>query len=159
MPNRYGIPLPPVPPACKARFQHAHFRGLRRHPWVRTLTAHPGPIPNTAFKSQYPALDKLYCLRFSTADLTFTEWDWSTAGPGSKSVSSILKMAVPVRYMLFPPTMPEREEMLYGDEKGVRMIKREWKKSGEDPGDWGLWALVVISVLLKLISRISIQQR
>ena len=71
-------------------------------------------------------------------------------GPVLKLVSSILKMAVPVRYMLFPPTMPERHKMLYEDEKGVRRIKKEWKDSGEDPGDWGLWALVCAVELVTL---------
>lgn len=45
---------------------------------------------------------------------------------------------VPIAYMLFPPTMPDREELLERDEKtGVARPKTYWK--GQRWRKWGFW--------------------
>ena len=67
---------------------------------------------------------------------------WLLPGPLLKLVSVVLKMLVPVKYMLFPPAMPARERMLAADERGVKRVKKEWKESGEKSGEWGIWVLV-----------------
>ena len=61
-----------------------------------------------------------------------------------------MKMAVPVRYMLFPPTMPERDGMLGFDEKGVKRVKKECKGEGQGGQEWGLWAIVTSVELVAL---------
>jgi hypothetical protein len=38
----------------------------------------------------------------------------------AKLVDSIGKVSIPVSYMLFPPTVPERKDLLSVDENGVR---------------------------------------
>ncbi|KAL8784923.1 MAG: hypothetical protein Q9213_003665 [Squamulea squamosa] len=45
------------------------------------------------------------------------------AGPLVKLTQCIFKALVPVRYMLFPPTIPERDELVEEDEHGVRRPK------------------------------------
>ncbi|KAL8889958.1 MAG: hypothetical protein Q9215_002827 [Flavoplaca cf. flavocitrina] len=67
---------------------------------------------------------------------------WLLPGPLLKLVGVVLKMLVPVRYMLFPPAMPARDHMLAADERGVKRVKKEWKESGEKKGEWGIWVLV-----------------
>lgn len=59
-----------------------------------------------------------------------------------KLVSAVLKMMVPIKYMLFPPAMPARDSMLAVDEQGVKRVKKMWKESGERKGEWGVWGLV-----------------
>lgn len=56
-----------------------------------------------------------------------------------KLLDAILKAAVPLWYMLYPPTVPEREELMETDEKGLRRPKnrRGLNFRGEDRG-W-LW--------------------
>ena len=67
---------------------------------------------------------------------------WLLPGPMLKLVSAVLKMLVPVKYMLFPPAMPARASMLAVDEKGVKRVKRMWKESGEKKEEWGIWSLI-----------------
>ncbi|KAL8878655.1 MAG: hypothetical protein Q9192_008398, partial [Flavoplaca navasiana] len=67
---------------------------------------------------------------------------WVLPGPLLKLVGVVLKMLVPVGYMLFPPAMPAREHMLAADERGVKRVKKEWKEGGEKKGEWGIWVLV-----------------
>lgn len=67
---------------------------------------------------------------------------WLFPGPVLKLVGAVLKMLVPVRYMLFPPTMPPRESMLAADELGVQRVKEMWKENGEKRGEWAVWGLV-----------------
>ena len=53
-----------------------------------------------------------------------------------KLLDAILKAAVPLWYMLCPPTVPEREELMETDEKGLRRpkIRRALNSQGEDRG-------------------------
>ena len=61
-------------------------------------------------------------------------------GPWVKLVSCLLKTTVPVRYLLWPPEMPEREKLMVEDERGVNVPKWQWKDGGS--GEWVEWALV-----------------
>lgn len=48
-------------------------------------------------------------------------------GAALRLVEIVLAASVPVRYMLFPPTVPERRELLEKDEMGVfRSRKSGW---------------------------------
>lgn len=67
---------------------------------------------------------------------------WLLPGPMLKLVGVVLKMLVPVKYVLFPPDMPARASMLAVDEKGVKRVKRIWKESGEKKEEWGVWSLI-----------------
>lgn len=67
---------------------------------------------------------------------------WLLPGPPFKLVGAVLKMMVPVKYMLFPPDVPARASMLAVDEKGVKRVKRMWKESGEKKEEWGIWSLI-----------------
>ncbi|KAF7510767.1 hypothetical protein GJ744_005867 [Endocarpon pusillum] len=60
-----------------------------------------------------------------------------------KLLDAILKAAVPLWYMLYPPTVPERGELMETDEKGLRRPKnrRTLNFRGEDRG-W-LWTDVL----------------
>ncbi|KAL8993171.1 MAG: hypothetical protein Q9169_006543 [Polycauliona sp. 2 TL-2023] len=69
---------------------------------------------------------------------------WLLPGPLLKLVGSILKMTVPVKYMLFPPSMPPRESILAADNMDVRRVKNSWKNSGENQREWGVWAFVAV---------------
>ncbi|KAL9125939.1 MAG: hypothetical protein Q9217_004934 [Psora testacea] len=68
--------------------------------------------------------------------------------PGAivKLASSILKTTLPVRYTLWPPTLPERRRLVEEDEKGVRRPKKEWKEG--QAGEWLGWALVTMCELV-----------
>ena len=61
-------------------------------------------------------------------------------GPWVKLVSCLLKTMVPVRYLLCPPEMPEREKLMEQDKRGVNVPRRQWKDGGG--GEWVEWALV-----------------
>ncbi|KAI4222731.1 MAG: hypothetical protein L6R36_005935 [Xanthoria steineri] len=67
---------------------------------------------------------------------------WLLPGPPLKLMGAVLKMMVPVKYMLFPPDMPDRASMLAADEKGVKRVKRMWKESGEKKEESGIWSLI-----------------
>ena len=74
--------------------------------------------------------------------------------PGAwvKLMSCVLKTTVPVRYMLWPPTVPERAKLMEEDERGVRVPRREWKEGGR--GEWRAWAVVAaleLGVLLWVV--------
>lgn len=68
---------------------------------------------------------------------------WLFPGPVLKLVDAILKLAVPIRYMLFPPTMPPRDSMLFVDEQGIRRVKQMWKDQAENKEEWAGWGYVV----------------
>ncbi|KAL9103484.1 MAG: hypothetical protein Q9163_001480 [Psora crenata] len=61
--------------------------------------------------------------------------------PGAmvKLASSILKVTVPLRYMLWPPTVPQRDKLLEEDGRGVRRPKTERKTGG-----WLAWVLIAV---------------
>lgn len=48
-------------------------------------------------------------------------------GPLIKLLECIMAALIPIRYMIFPPTMPHREDMLETDADGVRRPKRREK--------------------------------
>lgn len=63
--------------------------------------------------------------------------------PGAiiKLLDCIFKMSVPLRYMLSPPTVPDREELIEVDAKGLRRPKRKGGIQKLDGGlaDWFSW--------------------
>lgn len=75
-------------------------------------------------------------------------------GATAKLISLAAKVSTPVRYMIWPPEIPEWEELVVEDEDGVKRPKTE-RKAGKDGlvSLVGLWWLFVwgceIGVLLK----------
>ena len=67
---------------------------------------------------------------------------WLFPGPILKVFSSLMKVAVPIRYMMFPPTMPPRDSMLFVDEQGQRRVREVCKQGGERRTEWQLWAFM-----------------
>lgn len=57
-------------------------------------------------------------------------------GPMIKLVGCIWKVLVPVRYMIWPPTVPERSELVEEDETGLNRPRKDWEK---DPVGNGFW--------------------
>lgn len=55
-----------------------------------------------------------------------------------KLLEAACKTAVPLLYMLLPPTAPDRDDLLYVDEQGVRRPKKD-RKSHEGGGWWFTW--------------------
>lgn len=50
-------------------------------------------------------------------------------GAALRLLDSILATLVPLQYMIWPPSLPERRELLMKDENGVyRSQKKEWRK-------------------------------
>lgn len=47
-------------------------------------------------------------------------------GVAIKLVDCILKMAVPLRYMIWPPTVPDWENLVAEDEDGVKRPRKDW---------------------------------
>lgn len=47
-----------------------------------------------------------------------------------KLLETVWKVSVPIRYMAFPPTVPEREHFIYVDEWGVRRPKAFSRTNG-----------------------------
>ena len=58
--------------------------------------------------------------------------------PGAmiKLLASIWKVLVPVRYMIWPPTVPNWDELVEDDEMGVKRPRKDWEK---DVGGNGIW--------------------
>lgn len=52
-----------------------------------------------------------------------------------KLLEAACKTCVPLLYMLFPPTVPDRDDLLYVDKQGVRRPK----KNRESGGWWLTW--------------------
>lgn len=55
-----------------------------------------------------------------------------------KLLEAAIKTCVPLQYMLFPPTAPDRDDLLYVDKEGVRRPKKN-RKSRERKGWWLTW--------------------
>ena len=53
------------------------------------------------------------------------------------AVACIAKMTVPLRYMLWPPTVPEWNELVEEDESGVKRCRKDWDCEG--PGNGVGW--------------------
>ena len=58
--------------------------------------------------------------------------------PGAmvKLLGCVWKVLVPVRYMIWPPTVPERADLVREDDKGVKRPKKGWDKNVVDNGIW-----------------------
>ncbi|KAL9071760.1 MAG: hypothetical protein Q9161_004024 [Pseudevernia consocians] len=59
--------------------------------------------------------------------------------PGAvvKLVGCVWKMAVPLRYMVWPPTVPEWKDLVADDGQGVKRPRKEW--DGRGAGNAGFW--------------------
>ena len=55
-----------------------------------------------------------------------------------KLLEAACRTCVPLLYMLFPPTAPDRDDLLYVDKQGVRRPKKD-NKSYEGEGWWLTW--------------------
>lgn len=47
-------------------------------------------------------------------------------GAAVKLLDCVWKMAVPLRYMIWPPTVPEWKDLVADDGQGVKRPKKEW---------------------------------
>jgi hypothetical protein len=58
--------------------------------------------------------------------------------PGAmvKLLGCIWKVLVPVRYMIWPPTVPERAELVDEDDMGVKRPMKGWEKNVVGNGIW-----------------------
>lgn len=58
--------------------------------------------------------------------------------PGAmlKLLSCTWKVLVPVRYMIWPPTVPDRNELVEEDEMGVKRPRKGWEKGSSGNGIW-----------------------
>lgn len=66
-------------------------------------------------------------------------------GAGVKLVELVWSAAAPVRYMLFPPTVSPREELLKKEDRGLNVpISPSWRKrSGRLPMSVAIEALII----------------
>jgi hypothetical protein len=69
-------------------------------------------------------------------------------GVTMKLVECSWKVAVPIVYMLFPPTVAERDEFMEKDKFGV---KRPKKRQVKRDGDWWSWKDVCEVIALGLM--------
>jgi hypothetical protein len=60
-------------------------------------------------------------------------------GTTMKLVECAWRAAVPVLYMLWPPTVPERDELMGVDEFGVRRPKGNNAAGGREGHGWWAW--------------------
>ena len=58
--------------------------------------------------------------------------------PGAliKLLGCVWKVLVPVRYMMWPPTVPDRNELVEEDEMGVKRPRKGWEKDVVGNGIW-----------------------
>ena len=58
--------------------------------------------------------------------------------PGAmiKLLTCIWKVLVPVRYMIWPPTVPDRNELVEDDGMGVKRPRNDWEKDVVGNGIW-----------------------
>lgn len=65
-------------------------------------------------------------------------------GAALRLLDSILAALVPLQYMIWPPSLPDRRELLIKDEYGVyRSAKKEWRKR-EGGSQLKLWLQIAI---------------
>ncbi|GAB7358914.1 hypothetical protein MBLNU230_g4134t1 [Neophaeotheca triangularis] len=70
-------------------------------------------------------------------------------GAALKLIDLVLAAAVPIRYMAFPPSIPERRGLLVKDAKGIyRSGKKEWRKRDGKAGFKLKLLLQVVVILL-----------
>lgn len=74
-------------------------------------------------------------------------------GPMSKLLGCVWRVLEPVRYMLWPPTVPEAGELVKKDEKGIKRPRKDWDNDGV--GNRGFWFYLFVCemVLLGLVIR------
>ena len=56
-----------------------------------------------------------------------------------KLIDCVFKMAVPLRYMIWPPTVPDWNDLVVEDEEGVKRPKREWERGGVGNATFWVW--------------------
>lgn len=61
--------------------------------------------------------------------------------PGTwiKLIDCIFKMVVPLRYMIWPPTVPDWNDLVVEDEEGVKRPNREWEREGVGNATFWFW--------------------
>ena len=112
--------------------------------WVGLTIYTAAPVLSFVFRSNHSDLADLGVGTNDSSNIAIRVF----IGPMLKLVSVVLKMLVPIRYMLFPPMMPARDSMLAVDEMGVKRVKKGWKESGEKRGEWGVWGMVAMVELV-----------
>ena len=60
-----------------------------------------------------------------------------------KLLRSISNVSVPLRYMIWPPTVPERADLLEEDEDGVKRPRKAWDRSGGGNEAWWIGTVIV----------------
>ena len=70
---------------------------------------------------------------------SFTPSVFLFPGPTLKILTCILKTSVPLRYMLWPPTVPGRAQLVEEDEKGVKRPKKNWQREKGSDSLWWFW--------------------
>ena len=85
-----------------------------------------------------PPLLRFFFLAYSRSGPSFGPLpSFPFAGPVVKLLSCIWMASLPLRYMIFPPTVPEREELMELDDEKVRRPKQKWGESrGDGDGFW-----------------------
>ncbi|KAL8701868.1 MAG: hypothetical protein Q9224_000304 [Gallowayella concinna] len=95
------------------------------------------PIPLCILYAIYAIIALLLRLQTYTS---FTQSDAMSSLPLTgamvKLVGCVFKVLVPVRYMLWPPTVPERDELVEEDEWGVRRPRWGWEERKSGNGIW-----------------------
>ncbi|KAL9124747.1 MAG: hypothetical protein Q9217_005957 [Psora testacea] len=102
----------------------------------------------------YAALPIIYYLstkRATSGGMVQTHAVFLLPGPMIKLLGCVWRVLVPVRYMLWPPTVPEAGQLVEEDEKGIKRPRRDWDKDGVGNGGFWLYCFVGEIVLLGLI--------
>lgn len=101
---------------------------IHRKPLVQRMSSLTMLLYTTYWLAAMVALSSLM-LFAAYQRMTLKTRQYLYTGAALRLVDVVLAASVPVRYMMFPPTVPERRELLKEDESGVfRAKKSGWTK-------------------------------
>ena len=95
----------------------------------------------------------LLCLRIERTEETTGQVSlarttrFPLAGPVVKLLDCVCAVSLPLRYMIFPPTVPEREELMEPDQAQVRRPKESLVQRREARSDWS-WLDILEACLI-----------
>ena len=146
MPLRYGLSLLHITLASKN--EDLELRGLRRYYHTSPANERSRHRKRLPYRVLSPdmLLYTTYAIYASTPIVlrlvAYTQSNdaprpfFLFPGPMVKLLACIWKVLVPVRYMIWSPTVPDRNELVEEDEMGVKRPRKDWEKEVVGNGIW-----------------------
>ena len=120
---------------CGAIISPANERSRLNRKSLPTRLSSPDMILYTLY-AIYALSPLIFCLKAYLNDEDVPQLFSPFTGPVIMLLNCVWKVLVPVRYMIWPPTVPEWEKLVKMDGMGVKRPRKDWEKNEQGHGIW-----------------------